>query len=276
MPGDRRARRRPRVRARTTRSGTRGPGSTRPSDVLRPRRRSSGRRSGSAPYELEEIGDVTGSTLLHLQCHFGIDTLSWARLGARVTGADFSQAAIELATRDRGRDRAPRTRASSGPTCTTCRASSRATSTSSTRRAACSAGCPTSGAGPRSSPTSSGPAAASTSPRSTRSRNVVRERGRRARRAAARLPVLGAPRRRWPSTVNGSYADPDAPTSATPTEYGWDHGLGEIVTALIEAGLRIESLGEHPFLDWKLDFLVEEDAEGDVPACRRARRASCR
>ncbi|MBA3959167.1 MAG: class I SAM-dependent methyltransferase, partial [Chloroflexi bacterium] len=51
------------------------------------------------PYEVEEIGDVAGRELLHLQCHFGIDTLSWARLGARVTGTDFSPAAIELATR---------------------------------------------------------------------------------------------------------------------------------------------------------------------------------
>ena len=49
------------------------------------------------PYEIEMIGDVAGKTLLHLQCHFGIDTLSWARLGARVTGADLSPAAIELA-----------------------------------------------------------------------------------------------------------------------------------------------------------------------------------
>ena len=49
------------------------------------------------PYEIELIGDVAGKSLLHLQCHFGIDTLSWARLGARVTGADLSPAAIELA-----------------------------------------------------------------------------------------------------------------------------------------------------------------------------------
>lgn len=47
--------------------------------------------------ELEEIGDVQGKTLLHLQCHFGLDTLSWARLGAKVTGLDFSDRAIELA-----------------------------------------------------------------------------------------------------------------------------------------------------------------------------------
>ena len=47
--------------------------------------------------ELEELGDVNGKTLLHLQCHFGMDTLSWARLGAQVTGVDFSPKAIELA-----------------------------------------------------------------------------------------------------------------------------------------------------------------------------------
>ena len=47
--------------------------------------------------ELEEIGDVAGKSLLHLQCHFGMDTLSWARLGANVTGIDFSEEAIQLA-----------------------------------------------------------------------------------------------------------------------------------------------------------------------------------
>jgi SAM-dependent methyltransferase len=47
--------------------------------------------------ELEELGDVSGKSLLHLQCHFGMDTLSWARLGASVTGIDFSDAAISRA-----------------------------------------------------------------------------------------------------------------------------------------------------------------------------------
>jgi SAM-dependent methyltransferase len=47
--------------------------------------------------ELEELGDVQGRTLLHLQCHFGLDTLSWAREGAKVTGVDFSREAIRLA-----------------------------------------------------------------------------------------------------------------------------------------------------------------------------------
>lgn len=49
------------------------------------------------PIEVEEVGDVEGKSLLHLQCHFGLDTLSWARMGARTTGVDFAPAAIELA-----------------------------------------------------------------------------------------------------------------------------------------------------------------------------------
>jgi ubiquinone/menaquinone biosynthesis C-methylase UbiE len=49
------------------------------------------------PVEREELGEVRGKTMLHLQCHFGLDTLSWAREGAIVTGADFSPQAIETA-----------------------------------------------------------------------------------------------------------------------------------------------------------------------------------
>lgn len=49
------------------------------------------------PFEISEVGDVSGKDLLHLQCHFGIDTLSWARLGARVMGLDFSEPAVEAA-----------------------------------------------------------------------------------------------------------------------------------------------------------------------------------
>lgn len=45
----------------------------------------------------ESVGSVAGKTLLHLQCHFGMDTLSWAREGASVVGLDFSSAAIAKA-----------------------------------------------------------------------------------------------------------------------------------------------------------------------------------
>ena len=57
-----------------------------------------GRRS-LTPVELEELGPLLrpGTSLLHLQCHFGLDTLCCARLGADVVGLDFSPEAIALA-----------------------------------------------------------------------------------------------------------------------------------------------------------------------------------
>ena len=54
-------------------------------------------KSALMSIEREELGDVSGKSLLHLQCQFGLDTLSWARLGAKVTGVDFSDKAIDLA-----------------------------------------------------------------------------------------------------------------------------------------------------------------------------------
>ena len=44
--------------------------------------------------ETEGVGDVRGKRLLHLQCHFGLDTMSWARRGAGAVGVDFSENAI--------------------------------------------------------------------------------------------------------------------------------------------------------------------------------------
>jgi 2-polyprenyl-3-methyl-5-hydroxy-6-metoxy-1,4-benzoquinol methylase len=47
--------------------------------------------------ELTELGDVSGKSILHLQCHFGLDTLSLARMGATATGIDLSDKAIAAA-----------------------------------------------------------------------------------------------------------------------------------------------------------------------------------
>jgi SAM-dependent methyltransferase len=56
-------------------------------------------RSTLHSVEVKEVGPVRGKSLLHLQCHFGLDTLSWARRGARVTGIDFSLPAVRAARR---------------------------------------------------------------------------------------------------------------------------------------------------------------------------------
>lgn len=57
------------------------------------------RRGACSLNEIEKgiLGDVSGQRILHLQCHFGQDSLSLARLGARVTGVDLSDKAIEAA-----------------------------------------------------------------------------------------------------------------------------------------------------------------------------------
>ncbi|MDQ3021489.1 MAG: class I SAM-dependent methyltransferase [Bacteroidota bacterium] len=47
--------------------------------------------------EREELGDIKGKSILHLQCHFGMDTLSLEMLGADVTGVDFSEEGIKTA-----------------------------------------------------------------------------------------------------------------------------------------------------------------------------------
>jgi SAM-dependent methyltransferase len=59
-------------------------------------------RAGESPLkgiEAAELGDVRGKRILHLQCHIGLDTLRLARLGAVVTGLDFSGAAVDAARR---------------------------------------------------------------------------------------------------------------------------------------------------------------------------------
>ena len=74
--------------------------------------------------------------------------------------------------------------------------------------------------------------------------------------------------------VKGSYADRDAEVGDQ-AEHRWDHGLGEIVTALIDAGLRDHGPGRAPVP--RLEGRLPRRGRGrQVPACRRARPASCR
>ncbi len=54
-------------------------------------------KSSLMQYELDALGDVNGKSLLHLQCHFGQDTLSWSRMGAKCVGVDISNEGIKLA-----------------------------------------------------------------------------------------------------------------------------------------------------------------------------------
>ncbi|WP_299106472.1 class I SAM-dependent methyltransferase [uncultured Winogradskyella sp.] len=54
-------------------------------------------KSSLMPYELKALGNVKDKFLLHLQCHFGQDTLSWSRMGAKCVGVDLSDEGVKLA-----------------------------------------------------------------------------------------------------------------------------------------------------------------------------------
>ena len=214
--------------------------------------------------ELEEMGEVDGKSLLHLQCHFGLDTLSWARRGARVTGVDLSPRAVS-----RARDLASR------------------------------AGLEATfhdgdvleldlGRGFDVVFTSYGVL------------DWLQDLDRWAAVVAAHLkpgglfymvefhPVLGLLDDRGRSVEGsyfpadepvrfkeqGTYADPDAAVGGT--SYTWPHSLAEILSALLNVGLRLESFREFDFSPYDCFPFTQEVApgrsvipglEGKVPLC---------
>jgi SAM-dependent methyltransferase len=196
--------------------------------------------------ERAELGPlVPGKTLLHLQCHFGMDTLSWARLGAHVTGLDFSEPAIEAARR--------LSRDSSIPG----------------RFVHANVYDAADALGERFDVVYTGIGALSWLPDVRRWAHVV---------AAClksggvfylyeghpMLWTLDANRDDGQLVVSAPYFEIEAPlvtehdttyvdSPKLPTRRicEWNHGLGEIVTALIEAGLRIRFVHEHRDVPWK-------------------------
>ncbi len=206
-------------------------------------------------YELEEVGPVAGQTLLHVQCHFGLDTLSWARLGAIVTGADFSDAGIEAARRLAAELGIPATFVLSNvydlPAALDGQFDIVYTSKGvlgwlpdivGWARVVAHFVKP----GGFLYLTEIHPVA-----------QAFEGEGVQPGELRLAYPYWSHPE---PLTfeVHGSYADRSAPTDGL-VEHGWDHSLGEIVSALIDAGLRIDFLHEFDFVDWPVDYLVRSD-----------------
>jgi SAM-dependent methyltransferase len=208
------------------------------------------------PYEIELVGDVAGKTLLHLQCHFGIDTLSWARLGAVVTGADISPAAVDLATRLAAELGFPDARFVLSNLYDLPSNLDGQFDVVYTSRGAIN-WLPDIRAWAEVVAQFVAPGGIFFITEGHPVMNVFENEGVRPGELRLAYPYWEHPDPLiFP--VKGSYADPTADVGVQ-KEHSWDHGLGEIVTALIDAGLRIESLVEHPFLDWSTDFLVEAD-----------------
>lgn len=180
-------------------------------------------------FDAQRLGGVAGRRLVHLQCHIGTDTLSWAKLGAQVTGVDFSPAALAAA-----------------------------------RRLAADSG------GRVLSPTCWNPAGSCIWGRdtpccghSTTSVTTICW--------SCATPTSSSQSLRW---VAAQTYTGDEDELAHPVTYEWNHGLADIITAILDAGLILTSFQEHRHADWKaLASMVEGPTA--TGACRRAPSA-CR
>jgi SAM-dependent methyltransferase len=192
-------------------------------------------------FEHEELGDLTGLRVCHLQCHIGTDSIGLAQMGATVVGVDFSDVAVETARRLAAEY---------------CVADRCHFVLSSVDDVAAVLG--------------------STFDVVYTSGGVLVWLPDLAVWAAAVKELLApggflylaeshpyAEALRWPEwhyggsrahfdDAQGDYTD-EAAVFEHPQSWEWSHGLGEVVTALAEAGLHIEFLHEHPTVAWHLN-----------------------
>jgi SAM-dependent methyltransferase len=213
-------------------------------------------RSRLRSYEIDEIGPVVGKSLLHLQCHFGLDTLSWAREGAVVTGTDFSPRALSIARGLSEELGIPATFVDSNLYELPDRLAGQFDVVYTSRGVL--------GWLPdieRWAEVAAGFVAPGGFVYVTEVHpflQVFEDEG----DVDFHRPELRYPY--WSHEeplafdVQGSYADPEAQIEST-REYGWNHSLGEIVTGLARAGLVLEFLHEFPFLEWPSPGLEHHD-----------------
>jgi hypothetical protein len=206
--------------------------------------------SSVVAYDRERLGDVTGLRAVHLQCHIGTDTLSLARLGAHVTGLDFSPAAIAAAqglfrraglagefvvselydaVAALGRERFDLVYTGVGAL--------------GWARVVADLLVP----GGRLFVREGHPMLWTLDEHSPPGRLVVR------------YPYFTTEEPEYFDEPN-SYAN-TAAELAVPGSYSWNHGLGQIVTALLDAGLTLTGLVEHDECEWEaLPWMVRTDA----------------
>jgi SAM-dependent methyltransferase len=218
------------------------------------------RLASTVEFEIPYMGDVRDKRLVHLQCHFGKDTLSWARLGAEVTGVDFSEEAVAAARRLSEESKTP-------------------------GRFVVSElyDAPETLDGERFDIVYTGVGAINWLP-------DIAEWG----RVVSRLLVPGGTffireghpvlwSLRFPEedphdetlVIEYPYFETEDPiiwddeesyagtAQITNTRtYEWNHGLGEVVMALLDAGLELELLEEHRFLEWPGQHHMAEDETG--------------
>jgi SAM-dependent methyltransferase len=203
------------------------------------------RLSGVVAADAPFLGDLSGLRVVHLQCHVGTDTLSLARLGGTVTGVDFSPAALEVA-----RDLAQRTG-------------------TDVRYVESSMDDVPDRLPERFDLVYTGVGALCWLPSVARWARIVAgllepggrlylreghpvlwalDEGRDDDLLVLRYPYFeDAGPTRWEDPT--TYAGRGTVTASTTFE--WNHGLGEIVQAVLDAGLRLTRLEEHRTVDWQ-------------------------
>jgi SAM-dependent methyltransferase len=205
------------------------------------------RLSGVVAYDRPWLGDLTGLDVAHLQCHIGSDTLSLARLGGRLTGIDFSPGALAVA-----RDLA----AAAG-------AEIRYVESEVYRAPEV--------LGPDFDLVYTGVGALNWLPDIAGWAKVVAALLRPGGRLYVRdghpmlftlyggwepddddalrvtLPYFEGNAQYW----NSDETYTDGPRVGSPGQFEWNHGIGETVQAVIDAGLRITALREHTELEWR-------------------------
>lgn len=206
------------------------------------------------PIESELLPDLTGSKVVHLQCHFGLDTLSLWRRGAVVTGLDFSPAAIHAAN--------------------TLAAAIGADATFIEADVAWAADAV---AGPFDIVFTSWGVLMWLEDLQGWARQVATLLTGGGRlvlvethpllwsmlesddELVLRRPYMGGARQT--EDIQGSYANEDAEIDH-PRQHTWQHGLGEVVTALLGAGLQLESLTEHDAIPSQVLPMLEQSEDG--------------
>ncbi|CAH0184566.1 bifunctional 2-polyprenyl-6-hydroxyphenol methylase/3-demethylubiquinol 3-O-methyltransferase UbiG [Microbacterium sp. Bi128] len=196
-------------------------------------------------FDLPLLGDIAGTRAVHLQCHIGTDTLSLARLGARVTGLDFSENAVA---------EAGRLVAETGDAVDFIQSDvSRATDVLPAGEFDL---------------VYTGIGALCWLPSITEWAGVVAELLAPGGTLHVREghPILWSMNETMPGLTlafpyfeqpaplewddDSTYVEVSAPLQSTRT-YEWNRGLGEIVTALLDRGLRLDALIEHDSVPWE-------------------------
>ena len=218
-------------------------------------------------YDRARLGDIAGLDVLHLQCHIGTDTLSLARLGARtVTGLDFSPAALATATELAER------------------AGARIAYVQSELYSA-----PAALQGTRFDLVYTGVGAINWLPDIRAWARVVaaclRPGGRLFMREGHPMMytldqsrtdqqlVITQPyfEQTQPQRWEESHTYTEGPALTNRVNFEWSHGLGEIVQAVIDAGLVIARLDEHTQMPWRAFPWMVADGEDWVLASGRER-----